>query len=371
MMINKKGNKMSDIINQYEVIRPTYIQLTTRVTRLIEELLHAHSIKFHTIESRTKEIDSLKDKLVRKSEKYLDPLNEITDFTGIRVITYFLDDVLKISDLINNEFKVDNENSSDQGNLLNYNEFGYRSVHFVVTLSDSRSVLTEWATISNIKFEIQVRTVLQHAWAGISHTLQYKHETEIPTSLRRQLFRLSGLFELADEEFVDIKEQHLKYIDNAYDEDEKSIEINLHTILKFLTESDLIENLRNVAEKIGFLFEDPYQEPKEDETDQFDSMIISYCNIVGIKTIDQLESFLEDKYEFSIDYLETQYNNSNSYDWIVTESFLVCLLLIGVYPDKFTVKTLIKLGWHRLNAQRILEVANNFVEVTQKEGDIA
>ncbi|WP_049894811.1 GTP pyrophosphokinase [Paenibacillus antibioticophila] len=371
MKKNSKKSRTEEIIQEYDNIRPIYVQLTTKITRLLEDLLHVNHIKYHAIESRTKETSSFREKIIRKSEKYINPINEITDFTGIRLITYFVDEVDKISEIIKDEFDIDFENSIDKGNLLNDNEFGYRSVHYVVTLSNKRSVLPEWAHLTNRKFEIQIRTVLQHAWAGISHTLQYKHETEVPTSLKRQLFRLAGLFELADEEFVDIKDQHFKIASQVSNTDQQAIndEINYHTIQRFLYESKLVKDIQNKANKIGFIFENPYEE-EEEEDDKFDSMIIIYCDIAEIKTIKQLEDELRKSYELSIYFLRKQREEMGG-EWIVSNSFLICLIIIFLHYNKFTLDKLQTLGWHTQNAKRILEVTKNFLKDHREEGDIA
>lgn len=367
-MKDSKNTKTMEVLRQYECIRPLYSQLTTKVTRLIEEILYANNIKYHIIEKRTKDVESLREKLVRKSEQYIDPLNEITDFSGIRIITYFLDDVYEISKLILNEFDIDKENSIDQGILLNENEFGYRSVHYIASISNTRMNLPEWRDFSNLMFELQIRTVLQHAWAGISHTLQYKHESEVPSQLRRQLFRLAGLFELADEEFVDIKVQNNNIANSTNEviENPDDVEINLLTIGRFLTESDLVNDIHLRAEEVGYLFEDFYY-PEEDD-DKFNTMIVLYCEIAGIKSIGQLISALNN---FPVTRYLLEQREANEGEWLVSDSFLICLILIGIYHKKFPLNILIRLGWHKSNAERALKIARNFLIDSEEEGDIA
>ncbi|OWA33497.1 hypothetical protein B9G55_22845 [Saccharibacillus sp. O16] len=357
----KKNNQETDeIIKQYVKIRPNYVHLTTQVSRLLEELIKAHKIKHHSIEARTKEVESFSEKIYRKSQKYVDPLNEITDFTGIRIITNFLEEVEQIAAIIENEFVVDRENSIDKGDLLSENEFGYRSVHFVVSLSESRITLPEWRNFSNLKFEIQIRTVLQHAWAGISHTLQYKNEADIPTQLKRNLFRLAGLFEIADEQFLEIKKQHSILSSNAYNIDQNlnSIEINIHTLEKYMTESDQVSELHQIAEEIGFLFDERYR--IEEEEEELDSKLINYCEFVGINSIGELDNFLKKSSTEMYSFLSKQLENSSTGTWYVRDEFLICLLLIGFYHEDFDVNLLIKLGWHELNAERVLNVAKEF-----------
>lgn len=64
----------------------------------------------------------------------------------------------------------------------------------------SRGALTEWIPFRTFRAEIQIRTLLQHAWDVISRRYDYKTEADIPKEVRRRLFRLSALFELGDEQ---------------------------------------------------------------------------------------------------------------------------------------------------------------------------
>jgi ppGpp synthetase/RelA/SpoT-type nucleotidyltranferase len=95
--------------------------------------------------------------------------------------------------MIEEEFTIDKDNSLDKRKELRSNEFGYLSVHYVVSLSPARAALGEYKNYASLRAEIQVRTVLQHAWAAVDHRLRYKSETDAPEHLRRRLFLLSGL----------------------------------------------------------------------------------------------------------------------------------------------------------------------------------
>lgn len=173
-----------------------HTHFTNQLYYLIQSLLVASDVKYQIVESRTKDIDSLNDKIDRKK---INDINDVTDLSGIRIIVYYQDDIDKIEKIIDDNFIIDKENSVDKSKLYKSNEFGYLSVHYIVQLNQDRENLTEWKHSKNLKAEIQVRTVLQHSWASISHELSYKKGYEIPKPLERKLYRLAGLFELADE----------------------------------------------------------------------------------------------------------------------------------------------------------------------------
>jgi ppGpp synthetase/RelA/SpoT-type nucleotidyltranferase len=192
--------------NIYQEKLTFYEGFAHKLRELVTELIHKQDIEVAHIEARTKSVESFVEKIGREGKDYSNPLNEITDLVGIRVITYYREDIDKIGKIIREEFDIDWENSVDPSQVLEPDTFGYLSIHYVVSLLETRSELPEWEGYRNLKAEIQVRTVLQHAWAEIEHTLLYKTPQEIPNDLRRQLFRLSALLELADEQFSAIQQ---------------------------------------------------------------------------------------------------------------------------------------------------------------------
>lgn len=186
-----------------ENLRPAFTRLSERLHGLLKDLLKDAGIDVAQLDHRVKDVDSFVGKVERKA--YADPFAEIKDFCGFRIVTYYSDDVQKVADLLRKEFAVDPDHSTDKLGELAVDEFGYRSFHVVATLGDSRTGLPEWKVHANRSFEIQVRSVLQHAWAAISHKLDYKTASQAPEELRRKLFRLSALLELADDEFASIR----------------------------------------------------------------------------------------------------------------------------------------------------------------------
>lgn len=148
-------------IEKFEQQRHEYLRFTSKLEVLVRDLLAAEKIDVHLLESRTKDVASFRDKVAKTSKTYRDPLTEITDLCGLRVIAYYQDQVDAIEKLIATEFLVDSENSiihSTSGA-----EFGYKSSHFVVRLKQDRGGLREWHGLSAFTAEIQVRTVLQQA----------------------------------------------------------------------------------------------------------------------------------------------------------------------------------------------------------------
>ena len=186
------------IMDEYRRQRQGFVELGDIVSFLLKQQLGCTGIDTLAVEHRVKAEDSLAGKLERKSDKYR-VLADITDILGVRVICFFEDDVDRIGKMIEELFAVDWENSVDKRALIGADSFGYLSLHYVCSLPQNGEYPPE---LCDKKFEIQVRTTLQHTWASIEHDMGYKSEFGVPRIAIRQFARIAGLLELADNEFV-------------------------------------------------------------------------------------------------------------------------------------------------------------------------
>ncbi len=166
---------------------------------LLKRMLDSKQFGVAHIERRTKTASSFAEKIIRKN-KYDDPLNEVTDLVGLRTILYDPADCVAVGELIGEEFAVDIDNSPRSSVEDDPTRFGYVTHHYVVRLSPDRSARLEYVRFADYQAEIQVRTVMQHAWAAVDHKIRYK-APDLPAGLRHQLLRLNALIELADQEF--------------------------------------------------------------------------------------------------------------------------------------------------------------------------
>ena len=130
--------------------------------------------------------------------------SEITDLIGIRIICAYEDEIPNITKIIENKFEIiKNENKTDR--LKKDEKFGYKSVHLDVRLSAERLKLEEYKKVSIFPVEIQIRTIIQHAWSSLDHRIIYKND--VPDEISRAVARLAALFEIADSEFIRIRER--------------------------------------------------------------------------------------------------------------------------------------------------------------------
>lgn len=171
-----------------------------------KKIAHA-GIETSTITSRAKTLNSFLEKLQRKG--YESPFEELTDLAGARVVCLYRADSDKVAGIIRSEFMVDEE--VDKLDELGADQFGYGARHFIVRLGKASSG-ARYDDLKALQCEVQVRTVVQDAWAIIQHHMVYKRESQVPTQLQRKLNSLAGLFETVDDQFERIREEREAYI---------------------------------------------------------------------------------------------------------------------------------------------------------------
>jgi ppGpp synthetase/RelA/SpoT-type nucleotidyltranferase len=187
------------ILDEYRESVPTLEKQRDEILRILKEAMDRNGIVVTTIEARVKTEESLAGKLVLKGSKY-GTLSDITDIVGARIVTYYTDDVDRIASMAEQLFEIDWQNSVDKRMLHQLDSFGYNSLHYVCRLPGY-----------DLRFELQLRTTLQHAWAAINHDTGYKSGIEIPREYMRRMNRLAGLLEMADDEFSRIRMEITDY----------------------------------------------------------------------------------------------------------------------------------------------------------------
>ncbi|EMB3084243.1 GTP pyrophosphokinase [Providencia sp. PROV164] len=223
---------MSSLIEEYKENKHLYQSLLIQAKHSIESLLRNEDIEIFSIEARLKDENSFKEKLQRKSD--YKTLSDIEDICGLRVICYYESDLQKLRKLINENFKV--LSSSDKKEESEVDKFGYSSSHFIAIFKDNWLQNPIYNNLGDLKFEIQIRTMLMHTWAAISHQTLYKNESDAPRHMRRTFSQLSALIELADEQFSRIKKMKDEYThENEVESTEfKKLELNSDTLVQLM-----------------------------------------------------------------------------------------------------------------------------------------
>ncbi|WP_433724555.1 GTP pyrophosphokinase [Nocardia sp. CA-129566] len=219
--------------------------------RLISELLREAHLHVHSLGYRVKGRDSAGRKLARGGAKYAGYL-DLTDLLGIRIITYFSDDVDNVAAALVPEFDIDEENSVDKRAALGVDSFGYLSLHYIARLNSVRSQLVEYRRFNGRKFEIQIRSILQHAWAEIEHDLGYKANRALPDEFRRKFSQLAGHLELADSQFINIRDGLGSYAEHVNTQlrgrMHDSLTIDQYTLAAFADDALVVALDRKIAD---------------------------------------------------------------------------------------------------------------------------
>ena len=207
-------NEMSEhtvaILEQYRTLKPVFEKLAEALPDRLRQFFADSGIVVAAIEERVKSEESLRGKLQAKGDKYAD-IFDITDIVGVRVITFYIDDVDKVATVVERLFEIDWENSVDKRKVQEIDRFGYQSLHYICRIPESSYSTDDYPELNKIRFEVQMRSVLQHAWANMNHDTGYKSGVEIPQVYLRNLSRLAGMLELVDDEFSRIRTELADY----------------------------------------------------------------------------------------------------------------------------------------------------------------
>ncbi|MCX6645222.1 MAG: RyR domain-containing protein [bacterium] len=252
---------INEQVAKYAEVYPRY----SNYAKTLYKILRAAMVRISPtaiVQAREKSIPSFTEKIIRKKYNQPDPVRSFTDLCGARVIVQTRDEIEKACDFIKTNFWIDWDNSVDVSERLKFNEFGYRSVHYVVQLNPGNikelgfgieipdSLLPDEKT--PMKAEIQVRTSLENTWSEFEHEKSYKSAFPIPDIWSRELAVVAALLENADSILTRVAGGLKKYESNfgsymSIHELRREIEVQ-KIILKYTPDDHL------VAHKLGKLY---------------------------------------------------------------------------------------------------------------------
>ena len=269
---------VATIINKWNLELPEYKKLGKLAFAFLKSEIKQLEIS-PIISFRAKDQLSIIKKIRKKQIE--DPsynYDSLTDKLGIRIICNFNSELEKVHEFLYKYFNVIQEDIKK--NNVSFNKLDYQSNHYDVKINPEITQFKNQSGLKDLIFEIQVRTINQNAWADVAHTLIYKQESEIENLIKRKIFRLIALYELADDEFNSINEHIKQMPDNHIYSLLKKIEgkfyklskcdfdrdysiANLKVIFSFFTETqiDFIHNniesfITSNEAKIEHIFKD-------------------------------------------------------------------------------------------------------------------
>ena len=219
---------------------------------------------------RLKNNQSLIDKAFYRDKEYSNPYTDIEDKVGIRFIVLLIEEIKVITEIIRNSNSWDFEESRHFNNERDASPliFTYQSVHYVVKSKagidySKCNILIE----PNIPCEIQIRTILQHAYAELTHDSVYKKSTMIEPKVQRTIAKSMALIETTDDFFSDVKE---------------NLNSNSYDILDFQDRLDAIYRT--------------YVNPEYSARPQKSALVVLdvFKDLIDSNTIDAIERFVEE-----------------------------------------------------------------------------
>lgn len=281
------------LLDTYSSLKSELTNIQNKIESQLAEQITQAQIKVHSLNGRVKGEQSLEKKLARPDRDYKE-LSQVTDLLAFRIITYSEDLIPQVARVIENTFAVDFAHSVNKLESEEADKFGYRSLHYVCALPSPG--------LEGFKFEIQIRTILQHTWAEIEHDIGYKASEQLPREFRRRFSQIASLLEVADREFASIRLDLSEYSQSV-----KSQAIQDNLELDSLTLASLVEKteIRALDAQVA-----QFLDRKQSSEPFFTDYILKVLRAAGLKSVGevlskaalyegQLKTFLPQYFEFS------------------------------------------------------------------------
>ncbi len=196
--------ELEEIQIEYEALRLKAEEVLTALRAEVAKRLQRAELRAAT-KARVKSFESYYFKRLRNANqgKNGDPAPRISDVLGLRIVCHFLEDLIKAETVLQESFEV--IEVERKGMNHSFNQFGYSSTHFLVAVP--HHILESCGREASVVCEIQLRTILQDAWAEIEHELVYKAEfAPFDEPLKRKLAALNANLTLSDLIFQEIRD---------------------------------------------------------------------------------------------------------------------------------------------------------------------
>lgn len=195
--------------NNYHAHEAWGIFIIDKIRETLKKELKKNSININEIikiepSFRVKDIDSALDKIERKN--YNDPINQMTDIVGVRFVVLLTEQIDIISKIIESETTWAAKISKDYIADIEKNPsvFDYQSKHYEVRPTNTINY-KDIEINSSICCEVQIRTLLQHAYAEIVHDNIYKPKSDVSNQAKRKVAKGMALMETTDDLFCEMQ----------------------------------------------------------------------------------------------------------------------------------------------------------------------
>jgi putative GTP pyrophosphokinase len=235
------ANSVEVVLADFDRRKDQFSDLSNVTVHLIETLLREEKIAIHSVQARVKSREKLKSKYCKPDKDYR-CLDDISDIVGLRIITYYSDKINQIAEIVEREFTQ--RSPKDDKRIGKPESFGYSALHMDCSYSEKRLENTEYKRFANTRFEIQITTVIGHAWAEMHHA--WYDSSYLPTEEERRFLRLAAVLELAEQEFLEIrnkKDERERIASIQVEAESPDIPITPESLKAFIEQKDIVSSL--------------------------------------------------------------------------------------------------------------------------------
>lgn len=192
-------DQLTALREEYEARLPLHRAFADRLEQLIHGLLDTSTAEVYLVQTRCKDPDSYLDKVRRRFPEVAP--DEISDQIGTRVVVLFEADIDEVVTTLRKALRFDSFDDKRMDRSA-----GYEAVHVIARIGSERTVLPEWSRYRALRFEIQIRSLLSHTWAEVSHRISYKQPQQLPPRQQRLLDQSLSALALVDQFFNDLRD---------------------------------------------------------------------------------------------------------------------------------------------------------------------
>lgn len=332
-----------------------YEEYASRIRNLIQDLIEREGVAFQSVEGWAARPNDLISTLAERDEDEIASLDLVT----VRVLLRLPEDVYRVERIVVNEFAADLPRSvPSNGRLLtDPYRFGYPAVSYVLSLSDDRASLREWEKYRGLSFRLELRTMIQDAWAAIEPSARMTLSPAADMQMKRRMFRIAMLLEEADERFLELwnemKDEALLVPPSAEPRSDTPPVTAERTFSEeelynfFKEDIGLMSRWDSIAKEAGF----PEFEPDSSYLRASFGYMCTILRAAGIDTFSEVRAFLSEVESGGIAerQLRTVCSRFKDAEWRVDPFSAIFMVVLNLKWDILKDKDLVGLGIKRGN----------------------
>ena len=202
---NNKEKPIEELTNEYREKYDLYADFASKIASILEQVLKDEGYRFQIVTHRAKKPNSAS---ARFEEKKCQKPDDLKDLAGCRVIFYLESDIKKFVGKVYETF--------GEKNIVEYDDKvsvdGYNAVHAVIRLGEDRLAHPEYKRYGGLLSEIQLTTVLHHAWSEMEHDIVYKPQKELSAFDARAFDAIREMFKKTMKEHIQPAVRDLEHI---------------------------------------------------------------------------------------------------------------------------------------------------------------